>query len=175
MTETDDTVIVGTVGRPHGVHGELRAYPTGPTLDALSRGSRVTVRGETGERVLTIDAIRDAGSHRLVRFSEITDRETAAGVVGSMLVVDARHLADLEDDDEYYVRDLIGCRVTDEDGAVIGSVREVHDGAANPALEIERSGHDPLLIPFTHDAVASVDLPGRRLVVRRGLLGGGDA
>ncbi len=170
----DDTVIVGTIGKPHGIRGELRAYPTGPTLDSLARGARVMLTAPAGERVLTIEALRDAGSHRLIRFREITDRDGAAAVVGATLVVDAVDLADLGDDDEYYVRDLIGCRVIDEDDTPIGTVREVHDGAANPAVEVDLAGGESLLLPFTHDAVANVDLGGRRLIVRRGLLGGGD-
>ncbi len=171
----NDGVVVGTIGKPHGVRGELRAYPTGPTLASLGRGARVIARGASGERSLTVEAIRDAATHHLVRFTEITDRDAAASVVGAALMVGVDHLAELDDEDEYYVRDLIGCVVVDEDGADIGAIREVHEGAANPALEVDRADDDPLLLPFTHDAVAAVDLSGRRVVVRRGLLGGGDA
>lgn len=166
----DDAVVIGTIGKPHGVHGELRVYPTGPTVDVLENGARVTARGKDADRQLTIRDIRDAGAHRLVRFDEIGDREAAATVVGASLVVDASQLIDLEDEDEFYVRDLIGCEVRDEDGGRIGAIREVHDGAANPSLEIERTDTDPILVPFTHDAISAVDLSEHVVVVRRGLL-----
>ncbi len=174
MTQ-DDAVMVGTLGKPHGVTGEMRAYPTGPTLDALEPGDRVLARRDGAERVLTIRVIRDAVSHRLVRFDEIGDRDAAATAVGLTLHVTPDRLTALDDADEYYVRDLIGCMVTEEGGAEVGLVREVHEGAANAALEVAIAGDDPLLIPFTHDAISSVDLPGGRIAVRSGLLAGGDA
>lgn len=171
----DDQVVIATIGRPHGVHGELRAYPTGPTLAALHPGDRVTVRGDAGERILTLRGIRDGSSHLLIAFDGLTDREAAASVVGGALLVVADRLADLEDEDEYYVRDLIGSAVVDEDGRHIGVVGEVHDGAANPSLEVALDDGDVLLIPFTHDAIVAVQASDRRIVLRRGLLGGGDA
>lgn len=175
----DGEVIIGELGRPHGVAGLLRAYPTGPTLAGLAEGAVVGVALRDGsQRNLTVVE----GVHRpdglLMRFAEATSREAAAELVGGVLRVPADRLAALADEDEFFVRDLIGYRVflTPGDEA-LGAVTHVFSGAANDALEVrgDAGGGEPVLVPFTHDAIVHLDRPERTLHVRADLFGGGQA
>ena len=71
-------------------------------------------------------------------------------------------------EDEYYVADLIGLEVVEEEGRSLGSVRDVSNYAANDVLELD-SG---LLLPLVEDCVRQVDLDAGRIVVSRGFADG---
>jgi ribosomal 30S subunit maturation factor RimM len=66
----------------------------------------------------------------------------------------------------YYVVDLVGLAV-EEDGKVVGVVRDVRSGEANDNLELDSGA----LVPFVEDAVAEVDLERRRIVLNAGFIG----
>ena len=70
--------------------------------------------------------------------------------------------------DEYYVADLIGLEVVEEEGRSLGNVRDVANYAANDVLELD-SG---LLLPLVEDCVRQVDLAAGRIVVSRGFADG---
>jgi len=162
-------VVIGRLGRPHGLRGELAARATGPTLGALDPGAEVVARGDAGaERRLRLVRRRGAQERPILAFAELETREAAAELAGATLLVPATELPQLGDPDAHYVRDLIGISVL-VGNVPLGPVSEIHPGPANDVLEVAtRSG--PVLVPFTADAVLELDAAGRRLVVRPGLL-----
>lgn len=169
--------MIGQIGRAHGIHGELRAYPTGPTLANAAAGTVIRARADDGACVeLTLDELRATADALIVRFRGVTSREAAGAVVGRVLEVPVGALPDLPDEDEFYVRDLIGCRVVlAPSERPLGSVTQVHSGAANDALEVRAEDDRTVLIPFTHDAIVRFDRQQGAMWVREDLLGGADA
>ncbi len=169
-------VVIGTLGRAHGVHGDLHARATGPTLSALPAGASVRVVREGAARDLHLDRVRVVSAGLILAFREVGTREAAQELVGGVIEVPASVLARLDDPDEFYVRDLEGCRVlTHPAEDELGVVARVHEGAANDVLEVRRPDAEALLVPFTHDAVVRLDLDERVVVVRADLLEGVDA
>lgn len=171
----DHLVVIGRLGRPHGVGGEIRAHPTGPTLATLAAGDRVEVipPGGASPREVEILAIRHTPGSLLMRFAGADTRAAAAALTGSTIVVPIERRASITEPDEFYVTELIGCAVAtgSED---LGEVVDVYEGAANDALVVRCSDGDDVLVPFTHDAVEDLDLTARRIRIRADLLPGRD-
>jgi 16S rRNA processing protein RimM len=78
--------------------------------------------------------------------------------------VPARELPELESG-RYYHFQLVGLQVFAADGRGIGVVREVLGTGGNDVLSV-RDGDREILIPLIEDAVARVDLPAGRLVLK---------
>ena len=169
---TDDLVVVGRIGRPHGLAGEMRALPTGATLATLRPGDRVVLAGAGAGagREAQIVTLRSVDRGVLIRLGGVDLREDAQALTGATLSVAQERLARLAESDEFYVRDLVGCVVSAGD-VDLGTVIEVYPGAANDALVIKTDAGRQLLVPFTKDAVTTLDLPGRRVVIRPDLFG----
>lgn len=164
----DPRVVIGEILRAHGVRGAMRVRPTGATLEDLRRGESVTLVSREGSaRPATVVAVSPGP---ILFLDGVEDRDQADALRGWRVEVPESRLPAPEEPDEFYVRDLVGCAVL-VDGAVIGTVAEVHSRPANDVLEVRRDGADPLLLPFTHDAVREVDLAARRIVVRADILG----
>jgi 16S rRNA processing protein RimM len=167
----DHLVVIGRLGRPHGVGGEIRAHPTGPTLASLAAGDRVEVIPPDGAspREVEIVEIRPTSGSLLMRFAGAETREAASALTGSTIGVPFERRAGLTEPDEFYVTELIGCTVViDSEG--LGEVVDVYEGTANDALVVRPSDGDDVLVPFTRDAVENLDLTARRIRIRADLL-----
>jgi 16S rRNA processing protein RimM len=171
VPEAEPAVVIGVIGRPHGVRGAVRAVATGSTLGVLAVGEPVEVHlGDAPPRRLVIAARAGTAERPILTFEGVASREGAAALTGAEIRVAPGSLAPLTDPDTFFVRDLVGCEVV-VGGRVAGRVSAVHDAPANDVLEV--SGEDGvLLVPFTADAVTAVDPAARRIVVRDGLFGG---
>ena len=168
---TGAPVVIGWIGRPHGLGGEVRTRPTGGTMPALRPGQPVEVHPVDGEPRRMVVASRSGTDERpILSFEGIQTRDEALALAGATVAVDPEAMASLPDPDTFYVRDLVGCEVL-VGARPAGTVAEVHAAPANDVLEV--SGSDgALLVPFTADAIVEVDLAARRIVVRDDLLSG---
>lgn len=126
----------------------------------LRKGVAPFVRGKR-RRIL---AVRETPKGFLVDFEGITDRDLAASLGGSELLLDRGEL-DEPEEEEFYVGDLVGLRVFDVGGTPLGEVTEVFDTPAHEVLVVR--GEDPeseSYLPFTYEHVPEVDLEGGRIV-----------
>jgi 16S rRNA processing protein RimM len=158
----ESRILMGVVGRPHGVRGlvhvtsyadDLTAH--GALLDA--RGRRFVLRWR-GEGVAEVAEVVDGVEVK------VGDRTAAEGLTNTRLYVERAQLPEPEED-EFYLADLVGLAAFDGDGARVGTVAVVHDYGAGASLEIERDGAAALLVPFTRACVPEVDVVAGRIVV----------
>ena len=157
-------ILLGVVGRPHGVRGLVRVTSYADPPEALAAygplsdetGRRFALRWR-GEGVVELAEIV-GGTER-----KITDRDAAARLTNTRLFVARDRLPEPEED-EYYLADLVGLTAVDASGAAMGRVAAVHDYGAGASLEIERDA-GPLVVPFTRDSVPEVDVAGGTVTV----------
>ena len=157
---TENLILLGVIGRPHGVQGlvritsyadDLAAY--GPLRDA--QGRRFMVRGR-GEGVAELAELIGGVPVK------VADRTAAEKLVNVRLYVDRAQLPEPEAD-EFYLADLVGLAAFDADGAELGKVSAVHDYGAGASLEIV--GRTSTIVPFTHACVPQVDIAAGRITV----------
>ena len=166
---TERRVLVGVVGAPQGVRGEVRVKSfTGEPSDIGRYGP---LADEAGRRSFAIRSLRVLKGDMLVaRLEGVDDRDAAAALTNTKLFIPRERLPPPEPDEFYHV-DLIGLSAEDEDGAVLGRVRGLDNHGAGDILEIvPAAGGETLLVPFTLAFVPVVDFAAGRLVVARGAL-----
>jgi 16S rRNA processing protein RimM len=160
-------VIVGRVGRPHGIRGELvigvrtdepdLRFAVGALLGAHEEPDAEELHN------LKVASTRWHSGQLLVAFDGITDRTAAGELTGRWLSVDASQLPRPGDPDEFRDHELIGLSVRTPDGAAVGVVTDVlHHG--QDLLVIQRA-HDECLVPFVKAIVPEVDVAAGVLVI----------
>jgi 16S rRNA processing protein RimM len=164
---TPELILFGTLGRAHGLGGEIALRPFNADGEDLARASlplRVRLVQGPSSRDLTVVKIRPAAGNLLVRLEGIESREQAAALTNGELWV-PRDCLPAPAGDEFYVEDLIGCEVVDLAGQVRGTVRSAFWNGAQDVLTVWSEGGGELLVPVVAEFVRAVDLEARRLVV----------
>ncbi|MFC4013056.1 ribosome maturation factor RimM [Nonomuraea purpurea] len=157
-------LVVGRIGRPHGVRGEVtvEVLTDDPELRFAVGASVTTDPADRGP--LVIEGRRWHKGILLMSFAEVFGRDAAEELRGTMLVIDSADVAPSEDPDEFHDHELIGLAVETASGEPVGEVSDVlHHG--QDLLVVRRRGQDEALIPFVKALVPEVDLEGGRLVV----------
>ena len=149
----------GRVGRPHGLDGSF--HVTRPRGLLLTLGGSVRIGAEVHE------IVRRAGTEDrpILRLRGIDDRAGAEALREADLLVE-RAAAPPLPEGEYWPEDLEGCSVLTPDGRELGVVAAMR---ALPSCEVLEVGD--LLVPLVGDAVVSIDLDARRIVVDPEFLG----
>ncbi|MFI6780791.1 ribosome maturation factor RimM [Micromonospora sp. NPDC050276] len=184
-------LVVGRIGKPHGVRGEvtvevrtdepearfapgavLRTEPgaTPPPARSTEPGTTPAPVGGPGVpfRVPAELTIEDARFHQgrmLVAFDGILDRDTAEALRGTLLVVDSADVAPPDDPEEFHDHQLVGLAVVTPAGERLGEVARIDHAPSSDLLVLRRPEGRTALIPFVRAIVPEVDLAGGRVIV----------
>ncbi|WP_224276708.1 ribosome maturation factor RimM [Nocardioides lacusdianchii] len=163
-------VVVGRIGKPHGIRGEVtldvrtdepdRRFAPGTTLRAEAPAG-----ADRRPASLTVARARWHQSTLLVTFEELTDRNAAEAVRGTVLHATLGPDDVPEDPDEYYDHQLVGLDVVDLDGTHLGQVKALVHGSAQDLLTVRTPDGRDTLVPFVSALVPEVDLDAGRIVV----------
>lgn len=126
---------VGRVGKAHGLAGEVVVSLISNRPERVVVGSAFLT--DAGE--LRIEAARPFSDNWLMTFSGVDSRERAEALRGTVL----RGLP-LDDEEAWWVHELIGSEVTDTDGAHLGTVTGVLANPASDLLELDGGALVPL-------------------------------
>ena len=134
--------MLAAVTAAHGVRGEVRLKLFAESFDSLARHRAF----DSGGGTLTLAALRDAPTGPVARFAEVTTRDAAEALRGTVLTVPRAALPPVAPG-EMYVADLIGLPAHAE-GLPIGQVVAVENYGAGDIVEIERPGGTRFMLPF---------------------------
>ncbi len=157
-------VTVGRIGRPHGIRG---AVVVGVRTDEpelrFAKGSRLDT-DPVGVGPLIVAGSRWHSGELLVRFEGVDDRDAAAELRGTWLLVDSATLAPPDDPDEFRDGDLVGLAVRTVDGIAVGTVDDIlHSG--QDVLVIKSPDGRDIMVPFVLPLVPEVDVAAGYLVI----------
>ena len=157
-------VVVGRIGRPHGIRGEVTVEPrTDEPDERFAPGAVLSVDGPVHE--LVVDRTHWHSGRLLVTFAGVPDRTAAEALRGLLLHVERADDETPDDPDEYYDSTLTGCAVELADGTSIGAVEEVLHLPSQDLLVVRGPEDREVLVPFLAAFVPTVDVAGRRIVI----------
>jgi 16S rRNA processing protein RimM len=141
------------VGKPHGLDGAFVVEDASEDPRRFDVGAKLLV---DGERATVVLSRRVGGGRPAIKLDRPVER-------GAELTVRRDDLPP-PDEDSYYVADLVGLEVVEEEGARLGRVSDVLSGVANDVLELDTG----LLLPLVEECVRDVQLAQRRIVIAPG-------
>lgn len=158
-------VVVGRIGRAHGIRGDVRVDVRTDEPEACFAVGAVLATDPTAAGPLTLAESRWHSGRLLVRFVGVDSRSAAEALGGVVLETDRDPSARPADPDEYYDHQLVGLSVVDVAGVGIGEVSEVLHLPAQDLLAVRRPDGREVLVPFVASIVPRVDLRSRQITV----------
>lgn len=155
-------VCLGVIATAHGVKGlvKILCYAQDPyLLDGTVFAS------ETGDKTVSLQMKNSMGKYWLAEVAGIDNRDAALALRGTKLWADREALPVPENEDEFYIEDLVGLKVCDTAGRDAGTVIAVDNFGAGDLLEIKPSVGESYYLAFTKQNVPAVDIAGGTLTV----------
>ena len=161
MADNNLICIAAVIGA-FGIRGELRVKSfCAEPADFTNYGPLLNEDGSESYDLRIVTTVKGGFSCRI---KGVQYKDQADALKGLRLYTDRANLPSLPDD-EYYHTDLVGLDVFDTGGQKLGHITAVHDHGAGDFLEISGKGiKNTVLLPFTLDAVPTVDLKAGRII-----------
>ena len=149
---------MGRVAGAYGVRGWIKVAPGGGVAQTLAGVGEWWI----GERAYPVSEAKAHGAAVVAKLAGIDNREQALRLKGVRVAIERAALAD-PGEGHYYLADLIGLEVRNEQGERLGTVKQWLSNGAQDVMEV--TGSRTRLIPWVSAIVKEVDLGAGRIVV----------
>ncbi|WP_028113985.1 MULTISPECIES: ribosome maturation factor RimM [Ferrimonas] len=152
MMSQQELMLVGRLGAPHGIRGWLKITSFTDDKEGIFEYRPWLINHGGQQQEVKVVDWRRQNNGLIVRLEGIEDRDAAALYTNNDVSIFAHQLAELPED-EFYWRDLIGCKVVNQQGYDMGTVSGILETGANDVLEIKANAKDAFgkrerMVPF---------------------------
>jgi len=155
-------LVVGQIAKPHGVRGDVRVVLHTDVPERFAWLEEIYI-GEKEPRPVAIEYVRFHKNWVLLKLDGYDDRNAVESLRGQLLQVREDQAIPLEEG-EYFLFQLIGLTVIDEDGDHLGELVQVIETGANNVFVV-RGPQGEILIPDISDVVQDIDFEGGKITV----------
>lgn len=156
-----EKIKIGKIVNTVGLKGEVKVYNYSDSIEIYETIESIYVE----DRLTVIENVRAQKNMVILKLEGADDRNAAEALRGKELYITEDDLPELPEG-QYYVRDLIGMSVTEEDGNLLGHVTDVLQNTAQDIFEVESENGKKLLIPKVDQFVLDIDAEKREITVR---------
>ena len=153
----EDLLQVGIITSTHGVRGEVKVYPTTDDPRRLRRLKEVVLDTGREKLNLEIEGVKFFKQCVILKFKGLDNINDIEKYRQKSLYEKSKNAERLQRD-EYFIADLIGLKVQDEDGTELGTVKDVIETGANDVYEVEMADGRSLLLPAIKQCILNVDV-----------------
>lgn len=167
----EDLLQVGIITSTHGVRGEVKVYPTTDDPRRFRRLKEVVLDTGKEKMNLEIEGVKFFKQFVILKFKGLDNINDIEKYRQKSLYVTRKNAVRLQRD-EYFIADLIGLKVQDEDGKELGTVKDVIETGANDVYEVKMADGKSLLLPAIKQCILNVDVENgtMQVYVLEGLL-----
>ena len=153
----EDLLQVVIITSTHGVRGEVKVYPTTDDPRRFRRLKEVVLDTGREKLNLEIEGVKFFKQFVILKFKGLDNINDIEKYRQKSLYVTRKNAVRLQRD-EYFIADLIGLKVQDEDGTELGTVKDVIETGANDVYEVEMADGRSLLLPAIKQCILNVDV-----------------
>lgn len=159
MSDVDEKIIVGKINGVHGVKGWVKVFSETDPREGITQYNPWFLKQQGVWREVKLESGRRQAKTVVAKLEGYDDRDESLLLNGALIGINPEQLGVLSEN-EYYWRDLMGCRVVNQQGIELGLVNRLIETGANDVLVVisEKDSREHL-IPWTlGHAVIEVDL-----------------
>ncbi len=155
---------VGVFANTHGVHGEIKLFPTTDDVNRFQKGVPVFLDTGQGKKELVISGVKYFKNMVILKFEGIDNINDIEKFKGCDVLVDREHAVELEED-EYFICDVLGAKVVTEEGEELGTLKDVMQTGANDVYVITMKNGREALFPVIPDCVKDINVEDKVITV----------
>lgn len=153
---------VGNVANIHGIKGELSIYPYTDDISNFCKYKKFYI-GQN-KKCFKVIKLRSHKNMVLALLDGVSTREEAYLLKTFDVYVDRLDLKKL-DENSYYIEDLIGLDVIDQNDICIGTLKDVIKYPSSDVYEITTNNGN-IYLPAIKEVVSKVDILNKKIYVK---------
>lgn len=155
---------VGAITSPHGVRGEVKVFPMTDDVRRFKKCRELIL--DTGKEKITleIEGVKFFKQYVILKFKGYDSINEIEAYKGKGLYVTRANAVKLRKD-EYFIADLIGLTVLDEEEQEIGILKDVIETGANDVYSVETKEGKEILFPAIKECILAVDVENKQMHV----------
>ena len=159
----DEHTWIATIVGAHGIKGAVKAKYVSSTPDYYLKEKVFFLEKEGILNALNIISINNSKNCWIILFDEIHSRNDAEVIKGCRLLLPDNHLRPLEAN-EFFLHNIIGCRVEDQKGRILGKITDILETGANNVYEVS-DGSSVFLVPDVPHVVLEMNVETKRVII----------
>lgn len=160
----EELLQVGAIASTHGIRGQVKVFPMTDDIRRFDDLKTVMLIAGGEKMQLTVEAVQYFKQFVILKFKGYDSINDIEKYKGAGLYVTRAQAVPLEEN-EYFIADLIGLSVICEDGALLGTVKDVMTTGANDVYIVEDGSGKEILIPAIRECILSVSLEKQEIKV----------
>lgn len=153
----EERLKVGIISATHGIHGEVKVFPTTDDANRFRQLKEVILDTGRGDLILEIESVKFFKKFVILKFKGFDDINEIEKYRGKELYVPRSQAVKCKKD-EYFIADLLGMKVLLEDDTELGVLRDVIETGANDVYQVQMTDGREVLIPAIRQCILKVDV-----------------
>lgn len=153
---------VGVIAATHGVHGEVKVFPTTDSLERFLDLKDVILISRNEQIPLEVTGVKFFKQFAILKFKGYDQINEIEKYKGCDLMVTRENAVPLAEN-EYYIADLIGMEVFSDEGKRLGILDDVLQTGANDVYVVKTSAGKEILLPVIDECILDVNLQNNRV------------
>lgn len=147
---------VGVFANTHGIRGEIKVYPTTDDVSRFRDLKEVILDTKKEPIPLEVEGVKFFKNMVILKFKGIDNINDIEKYKGCDLLVSRENAVPLEEG-EFYLADIMGMPVIDEEERELGVIREVLQTGANDVYIIQKKRGGEILLPAIPSCILDID------------------
>ncbi len=161
----EDFFRIGVITKPHGLKGEVKVFPTTDDAKRFKKLKKCIIRTKKGDIEAEKKSCKFFKNLVILSFVGYDDINEVEAFRNCDIYVSREDAVPLEEG-EYYISDVIGSDVYEDNGSHLGTVNDVLQTGANDVFTVAMENGRELLIPVINDCVIDIDTEGKKVIVK---------
>lgn len=163
----EDMFRIGVITSTHGLKGEVKVFPTTDDVNRFKKLKKCFIYVEKTKEYIEVEknTCKFFKNMVILSFKEFKDINEIEKYKQCELYVTRENAVPLEED-EYYIKDVLGMDIVEEDGNVVGVLEDVMQTGANDVFVVKMKDGKELLMPVIKECVLAFDYEARKIVVK---------
>ena len=155
---------VGVITSTHGVRGDVKVFPTTDDPTRFKKLKKVIVEGKRENTEMEVQQVRFFKNMVILKLKGIDTMDDAEKLRNRSLLVSRENAVKLKPG-EYFICDLIGLEVSEDNGNYLGKLTEVIQTGANDVYVVQMENDKEVLIPNIKDCIINISLEDNSMTV----------
>ena len=155
---------VGAIANTHGIAGEVKVFPMTDDIKRFKKLKEVYLDTGRERKLLHVVSCKFVKNQPVLKFKEFTNINEVEVYKRKGLFVTRDQAVPLGKD-EYFIADLIGMKVSTDEGEELGTLSDVMQTGANDVYVIDTEEHGEVLVPAIRECILDVDIENQKMKI----------